>query len=179
MKLSTKIAATLLACGSAFAFAEGEMVLSENKSALKLVKIDQQVPVARFVGRETLRGRLYFQFDKIDEHHVDGVLSAKLIPDVRTLSKLPYIKKGIRSGLIEKISIVNTEEALEMMVGRSTALRLSKGTQREVSYDAEIVIDSFIVTTECDTVAYLARAVSIRRPSQHITHVDDSKRFGC
>jgi len=166
--------AVLLAClATSCALAQGNdagrnVTFSKYSPLSQLASYDEKTHTHEFHGTIRLTGTLFLVFDMEASDRANGEINfRKFVPDPESTAQLPAVVQGFYSGAVR---YVNLDAPLDQLVGlfggKETFTRLSHGTLHEVSERAEVVLDSYSATVECDSRTYWGHTVSVKALSE-------------
>jgi hypothetical protein len=163
-----KIAALLIALVTFSALAQGDnaggnVTFSKHSPALQLASYDEQTHTHKFRGTIKLTGTLFVIFDMNAPNRANGEINfEKFVPDPESAALLPAVVRGFHPGTVQYVNLRAPLDQVESLFGGKQAFaRLSHGTAHEVSERAEVVLDNYSATVECDSRTYWGHAVSV------------------
>jgi len=92
----------------------------------------------------------------------------KFVPDPESAALLPAVVHGFYSGAVQYVNLdAPLDQVVHLFGGKEAFARLSHGSSHEVSERAEVMLDIYSATVECDSRTYWGHAVSVTLPSEH------------
>jgi hypothetical protein len=143
--------------------AGGNVTFSKHTPALQLASYDERTHTHKFRGTIKLRGTLFVVFDMDAPDRANGEINfEKFVPDPDSMALLPAVVQGFYPGSVRHVNLNAPLDQVEILFGGKQAFaRLSHGTSHEVSKSAEVVLDNYSATVECESRIYWGRAVSV------------------
>lgn len=137
---------------------EEPIEFSDYGSGFKLVSIDEEGAIATFQGHVITTGTIFFLFEPKDEkrHRMTGLRAAKFFPDEQSRSRLPSVISGPHPSPIKYVSLEPAEMALEQVVGKESAVRMSRGTKIVVRRKVKVVFYDYVASVDCDSRNYFS-----------------------
>lgn len=155
------------------------MNLSSYNPALKMDSIDESESIAKFSGKITITGEIFFIFDGDDQRHAVDINFAHFVPDDESRGQLPSVVAGFYPGVIRHISLEPANSALEFVYGKEMAEQLKHGSELVVSTPVQVELRNFIVSIECDSRAYWTTSFSLKPMPKQSDSAKSEVSSGC
>lgn len=162
--------------------AGGNVTFSKHSPALQLASYDEQTHTHEFRGTIKLTGTLFLLFDMEAPDRANGEINfKKFVPDPKSVAQLPAVVQGFYPAAVKYVNLdAPLDQVVDLFGGKEAFARLSHGTSHEVSERAEVVLDTYFATVECDSRNYWGHVVSVTRPSvRHQIASRGSAPHGC
>ena len=127
----------------------------------------------------TATGTFYFEMDMGSEAKAVDVNFAFFVPDAASLSKFPAVTSGQYAAPVRYISFEPASKALEAVVGKETAHRLSRGDMPVIKIPVTLTLRNFRSEIECDSRVYYATLVSVKSWHQFYAVTSKEMPGGC
>jgi hypothetical protein len=143
--------------------AGGNVTFSKHGPALQLASYDERTHTHKFRGTIKLTGTLFVVFDMDASDRANGEINfEKFVPDPESVALLPAVVQGFHPGSVRYVNLNAPLDQVESLFGGKQAFaRLSHGTSHEVSNRAEVVLDNYFASVECDSRTYWGHTVSV------------------
>ena len=141
----------------------GNVTFSKYNPSLQLAYYDKQTHTHSFRGTIRLTGTLFLVFDMEAPDRANGEINfEKFVLDPESVDKLPAVVQGFYPGAVKYVNLdAPLDQVVDLFGGKEAFARLSHGTSNEVSERAEVVLDTYSATVECDSRTYWGYAVSV------------------
>jgi len=139
------------------------VTFSKHSPALQLASYDERTHTHKFRGTIRLTGTLFVVFDMNAPDRANGEITLEqFVPDPESAALLPAVVQGFYPGSVQHVNLNAPLNQVESLFGGKQAFaRLSHGTSHEVNKRAEVVLDNYSATVECDSRTYWGHAVSV------------------
>ena len=141
----------LITCASALS-ADEKVKFSTYESNLKVSEISYGSPYIEFHGEIEVQGTIVFRLDMLSETEFGQPIFADFIPDNNQLNLFPQIIDGRYPKKLERVSLLNTEEAYKQVYKVST-----KHATREIRKPGTAILTTDATSIECDSRQYMAK----------------------
>lgn len=136
---------------------------SKHSSLLEFHSYNKQTKTHKFLGKIKITGTLFLIFDMETPNKAsDKINFTKFVPDEKSVDLLPAVVKGFYTGGVKYVNLdAPHEQIVKLFGGVEKYKQLSHGPEHEVSEKAEVVLDSYSATIECDSRVYWGHVVTI------------------
>lgn len=127
-------------------------------------------------------GRLSLSFERRPDAGSDGDTeeAAFFLPDEQSRRKLPEAIGTFYPRKVDTIELDRTpSQLLPSLIGVAQSRMILSSTEPRFEVPAEIVINSFSTSVECDHRSYSAQLVTARALAPKLASVSTASRIGC